>query len=167
MIAHSCVKSGRLRNRNLTTILTVLSAIFMIKCSDPGEKLKPEGLWLASDEKYETEIGALKGGFLLQNGNQMRNGKIVSGAIYMDAETAYAIEKKIGVLETKKKLDVEVTLLQDKKSGNWLATQGWLCMKNGEVFLLDNTRVKVIGGKKNPILIDDRPYSNTEMVVRK
>lgn len=141
-------------------------AIFLTQCSEPGEKLRPEGIWLTNSEVYETDLGILKGEFLLQNGNRMRNGKIVSGAVYMDSEKAVEIKENMDVVQTEQKLDVEITLLQNYKTGEWLATQGWLGIKNGNYVILDNTRVKVIGGKKKAISINGKPYANIELVAR-
>ena len=167
MIIPILIRCERERYEILLIMLLVLSSIFLIQCSNPEEKLKPEGIWLLDGQEYETDIGVLKGGFLLQNGNQMRNGKMAFGAAYMDSEHAISINKNMNVMQTNQKLDVEVTLLQDKKNGKWLATKGWIGIKDGEYFLLDNTRVKVIGGDKNPILINGKSFTNTELIAKK
>lgn len=155
------------QNEILLIIPLIFSLIIMAQCSKSGEKLKPEGIWLVNDKEYETDVGALKGGFLLQNGNKMNNGKIEIGAIYMDSKKAVEISKNMAVKKTNQKLDVEVIILQDKKTGGWLASQGWLGIESGEYFFLENTRIKVVGGNSDPILINGKPYANTELVARK
>jgi len=91
----------------------------------------------------------------------------VARILKLISEKAISTKKNISVMQTRQRLDVEITLLQNKKSGEWLATKGWLGIKYGEYFLIDNTRVKVIGGDSNPILINGKPYTNTELVAKK
>ena len=155
--------------------LIILLFLSLASCSDPGEKLKPEGIWLTDGQEYETDIGVLKGTFLLQNGSQkniQQNGDkfkmdVLYGAVYMTDKTAVEIKKDLSVMQTDQKLDVEVTLIQEEGSGKWLATNGWLCMKGDNLFLLENTRVKVIGGEEKPIFINGKPFLNTDFVAKK
>ncbi len=147
-------------------MLIFLLSGFLLHCSKPGEKLKPEGILLSIGDNYETELGPLEGKFLLQNGNQMRNGKIIFGAMYMDSKGAYKINTDIDVMKSEKKLDIEVTLVQNKTGDKWLATNGWVGINNGSVHLIDSTRVTVIGGKNNPIVINGKKYADTNLVAK-
>lgn len=159
---------GRQRgSHTLIVLFLVLVSFLLVHCSDSGEKLEPVGISLSSGENFETELGTLEGGFLLQNGNKLKNGQIVFGAIHMDSNQAFAIREAIDILETEQELDVEVTLVQDKVTGEWLATQGWLGLKEGEPYILENCRVTVLGGKDNPIMIAGRPQADRTLVARK
>lgn len=152
-------------------ITTCLIAAFLFLCL-PTLGVAVEGIMFSTGSEHNTSLGTLKGRFLLENGNQISMGAnnnliIVFGIIHMGPDDATQINESIGVYTARKPTQpVEVTFVQDRKTGTWLATNGALCIVNDKQFLLDGTTIKVVGGANTPIKIAGQPFADTTVQIR-
>jgi hypothetical protein len=161
--------------KNSTSQLIILLALFAFLSVDyivdscvAGEI---KGIKLSSKEKYQTSLSTLNSGFLLQNGNRMGTGPsgnliIIFGLIHIGSDEATALGSNVEIFEGKTNLSPNITLLQDRKSGKWLATNGTMCIDNGTIKVLDNSTIRIIGGTENPVKIEGRPFSDTTIVIK-
>ena len=63
-------------------------------------------------------------------------------------------------------IDPYITLVQDKPSGKWLATQGFLYTRNKSTYLIEGHIVRVIGGFKDPFVLADQQLADTTVCIR-
>lgn len=149
--------------------LTIFLSLFLFMHFSYAEKVK--GTHLQCSEKYQTSLGTLPCGWLIQNGNQIKmvgnNMEIIFAFIHMGSDEATPILDNVGVFQGKTNLSPHITFVVDQNSGKWVATNGTMCIKNDETLLLNNTTVKIIGGGENPIKILGQPFSNTTVLIKK
>lgn len=120
---------------------------------------------------YNTSIGKLKDSLLLQNGNKISQNAsggitIVFGFIHIQSNEATGILDDITIFKGKTNLTSKITFIQDLDNKKWVATDGVMCIDNGSIKLLDNTTVKVVGGKDNPIKIDGKEFHDTSVTIK-
>lgn len=129
------------------------------------------GITLSSKTTYETSLGKLKDSFLLQNGNKMGtdssgNMTIIFGFIHMGSDGAIDIRDNVEIFQGKTNLSPNITFVQDMKSKKWVATNGTMCIDKSSTKLLDNSTVKIIGGKERPIKIAGQSFSDTTVLIK-
>ena len=90
---------------------------------------------------------------------------IVFGFIHIGNDECVNIEDNVKVFQGKTYLSLKLTFVQDKKNEKWAATNGTMCIENGSSKLLDNSIIKIIGGKSNPIKIADQTFYDTTVKI--
>lgn len=155
----------------LSLNILYLSSNYFVHSSIAEEKVKGVKLSKSGEKKYQTSLGQLNNGFLLQNDNQVSMDKsgnllIVFGFIHMGSDEAVEIDNNVAVFQGETNLSPHITFVQDQKNGKWLATNGTMCIQNNSNLLLDNTTIKVIGGTDKPIKIAGQPFADTTVLIK-
>jgi hypothetical protein len=169
MNSYSPKRGKFIRIALIVSVGIVVLFVGIVSYSQMLSELPKKGLLMTTNQNYETEIGTLKGDAIILNGNRMdlKNGQIISAIMYVGSEQAFKIKSEIKISDLAKGKSCSLTLLQDKNNKEWLATNGWLGIINNETYIIDNCQLKILGGEKNPITIDGKTYSNTELRVNK
>ncbi len=130
---------------------------------------------------YETSIGILHYGFHIDDNDVLMspsNGAVGSFLGFATITETEAIEISDAIYASSKAdfytKKVSITLVQDKKTGKWLATAGKIglfkadLVTNGNIIvvLLEGQTIRIIGGKDKPIKILGSPFSDTTVVIR-
>jgi hypothetical protein len=124
------------------------------------------------DTQFETSIGMLTRNVKVLKGAKLKvvsPGKVAIsfGFIYIDPKNAFPIEESIEIyMGDKPDHPAMITLVRDLKSGKWLVTDGYIFYKDPKYMLLDGDTVKIIGGKDNPVYIDNQPFADTTVYIR-
>ena len=152
------------------SFVVIISILFCVTATGNAEQV--QGIKLqASDGPYETSLGKLNSSFLLQNGNQMGTSPsgglmIVFGFIHIQSDEGVGLNNNIDIYQGKTNLSPNITFVQDLKTKNWIATDGVMCIHKGSTKLLDNTTVKIIGGKGSPIKIGGKEFYDTSVTIK-
>lgn len=122
--------------------------------------------------EYETSHGKLKANMLLENENQRismsgSTMKIVHGFYFMSADNAMPVGKELQVYSgATVNVPLNITLIQDKRNGNWLATDGRIFINNDTLCLLEGHEIQVIDGRDDPIYIAGQSFSDATVVIK-
>ena len=152
------------------SIVIFISILFCVAENSQADQV--QGIKLqTSGGPYETSLGKLNSTFLLQNGNQMGTDSsggltIVFGFIHIQSDEGVNLKKNIDIYHGKTNLSPNITFVQDLKTKNWIATDGVMCIHKGSTKLLDNTTVKIIGGKDSPIKIGGKEFYETSVTIK-
>lgn len=120
--------------------------------------------------KYETTVGVLTRGYkqLLLSIKPLRAGKFVLfGLLDISPSEAFVVGNALVVFEDCTDLEPpKITLVQDKISGVWLATDGHLATVDDSVGLFEGHTIKVVGGVTNPIRIGGKSFDDTTVIIK-
>lgn len=132
----------------------------------------------AQDEadKYETALGILTaGGGRVDKGAQLEfdaaNKKliIVKGFFSVPPGRAVPVSGAFKIIPEfgSPAGPINLTLVQNKANGKWLATDGKMAIYyKTSSGLIEGHSIKIIGGPENPITIDGHPFSNTTILIK-
>jgi hypothetical protein len=165
------------RMRNILRWILMTSMILFLVLSPYFVLTNKWSIAEAEPKQYETSLGKLKDQILLLNeGNRVRQDSsgqlhILFGYVLLQKDWATLIGDSIEVYTGLKEpvpsdITLEVIFVQDKITGKWLATDGFICIHNGSLVLLDGHKIKVLGGVDDPINIAGRPFSNTTIIIK-
>ena len=132
----------------------------------------------AQDESknYETALGILTaGGGRVDKGAQLKfdaaNKKLIIVKGFFSVPSGHAVPVS-GAFKIIPEFGsaagpINLTLVQNKADGKWLATDGKMAIYyKTSSGLIEGHSIKIIGGSENPITIDGHPFSNTTILIK-
>jgi hypothetical protein len=123
----------------------------------------------AEKTTYQTALGPLIEGSTLGKGTVISSsGEFKSGCIEVGKGQAFEVGNVFDVLRQKSsESEPALTLVQDKATGHWLATDGIVGIDQGVIGgLFEGHTVHIVGGSENPIVIGGKTFSDTNVVIR-
>jgi len=120
---------------------------------------------------YDTELGTLYEGMSIEAGAEVSFGmsgnmEIIFGFMELSSSNAFPVPSQLRIFTERSVTNKpQVTLVQDRITGKWLATRGKLALAKGEAGLVEGHRIKILGGKNNPIKIDGQSFAETTVVI--
>jgi len=122
------------------------------------------------DTMFQTSLGTLTERYEIIPLECRRSGKehitIDSGIVRMDSKSALPIDDRVEIYKTGATRRGSITLVQENKSGQWLGTDGALFFDSENVMLMEGDTVRIIGGKDEPVYINNQPFADTTVYIR-
>jgi hypothetical protein len=121
--------------------------------------------------KYETELGTLYEGVSIEKGAEISFGtsgnmEIIFGFMGLSSSNAFPVGADLRVFTAHSVTNKpQVTLVQDKATGKWLATNGRIALEKGNIGVVEGHKIKILGGQNDPIKIDGQPFAATIVVI--
>jgi uncharacterized protein (TIGR03067 family) len=120
---------------------------------------------------YETAVGKLTNGFTLEADASLKveeKGIAINAGFYAirPGHARWFDGTLVVVADKKHAPPLSVTLVQDRATGEWLATDGLLATEDGKEGLIEGHSVKIVGGEKRPVSISGNEFANCTVVVR-
>jgi hypothetical protein len=150
----------------------ISSSIFSHTSLAQGFKAKnPDASRVTGTGQYHTSLGKLSSGFLLQKNSDLTitsSGKfsIDFGFITIGKNEGLSVQNSVDIYTGHTNLTPCVTFVMDNKTREWIATDGVMCMEKEIPKLLNNSTVKIVGGKDKPIKIGGKPFAATTVTIK-
>ena len=154
-----------------------LLSIMILPCQVRCEKL--EGIPIIQKDakgqvrRYKTALGELKASMVLLKGSQMTKAgnkmEMKEGYFAITSDGGVSISYPVEIFKGKPYQTITpltITFVQDLASRDWLATDGLLYVRKYQGYLLEGQRVKVVGGKDKPVIIDGQPFADATLVIQ-
>jgi hypothetical protein len=123
-------------------------------------------------KRYKTASGELTATWLLLFGSQLTKAgskmEFKEGYFAVSSDGGVPITNPVQIFKGKPYqvlTPLEITFVQDRISGAWLATNGLLYVRKQQGYLLEGQRVRVIGGKDKPLFLDGQPFADANLVI--
>lgn len=147
-------------------LLAITAASLALMASPPTLPAEAKGAW-------ETAVGTLKGVYQVEQGAKVRidggNLVIVQGFFVVAKGEAYPVPKAgLYVLPFRYSGtgDLQITLVQDKATGQWLVTDGRIAVTEHKKGFVEGHQIRIIGEQEDLVKIDGMPFSNGTFKIR-
>ena len=125
------------------------------------------------EEEYETPLGKLRrsSGITIEKGAQVSLGMgkldIIFGFTRIERGVGLKVSPSFGVYRGQVSGEApNITLVQVKSTGEWLATDGRLGIQQDKFVFVEGHTVKIIGGSRNSIVIGGQSFADTVVTIR-
>ena len=157
----------------ITALLTIFVCLAGVQAGGPTTSA---GTPMTSSMTFKTSIGTLHGRYTLEDGAEIaftgnKGVEVVFGFVSIAKGDALPVGVAIDVCTTRSDTKKSrITLVQDKKTGKWLATDGRVGLLKGkrdsEPVVFEGHTIIIIGGSKKPIKISGVPFSDTTVIIK-
>ena len=119
---------------------------------------------------YQTAVGKLVNGYTLEAGAALKMGEklsISSGFFSIPSGGACWFDGTLTIIAGRTHAaPLKVTLVQDKATGEWLATDGLLVTQEGQEGLIEGHVAEIVGGQAKPVKIGGREFADCTVEIR-
>lgn len=123
---------------------------------------------------YDTALGKLEYGVVIPSGTPVKpvkGGSFTYEYIFLNILPGKALPVGDGLEAYTKGTATttntpKVTFVQDISTGDWLATDGVIFFIDGELFILNDHEIKILGGKDRPLKIAGQQFYETTLKIK-
>ena len=126
----------------------------------------------SSPSNYATALGSLRRAYTYRGSFSVRwDGQKMNpswdGVVQIAPQEGYEVTGGfLGLAEGCQSGSTKVTLVQDAKTGRWLATDGYLATSIDRDAAIEGETITIVGGANAPIQIAGQPFADTTLIIQ-
>ena len=160
--------------KQICAVLIIVMGLFTAFAASAEDiEIELKGILMSSKpEQLNSPWGPLNNNMLLLNHPQQislngNNLNILFGLLYFDEKSATAFDGRLKITNSwTAKTKMRVKMFQDKNTGKWCATEGFIATVNNEMAVFNGLEISIIGGKEKPLMIDGQPFADSVVEIK-